>query len=78
MVKMLLNYKADYLKCNNKGQSLLRYGSKYGRTEIVRILLDKGVDYNNCDKIGMSPLMYACEHCQTDIVKILLDISRLE
>ncbi|VDI53146.1 Hypothetical predicted protein [Mytilus galloprovincialis] len=75
IVRMLIDRKADYDKCNSYGWSPLMMACGTGQTEILRMLLDIKADYNKCDNDGCSPVMMACRYRHTEIVRMLLDIG---
>jgi ankyrin repeat protein len=71
----LINNPSLDINYEDKGQTLLMFASKEGRTDVVELLLSKGANVNDRNSDGRTPIMFASIEGRTDVVKLLLDRS---
>eukprot|EP00002_Diphylleia_rotans_P019258 TRINITY_DN3728_c0_g1_i3.p1 TRINITY_DN3728_c0_g1~~TRINITY_DN3728_c0_g1_i3.p1 ORF type:complete len:213 (+),score=28.30 TRINITY_DN3728_c0_g1_i3:298-936(+) len=75
MVRLLLDYDADYDHADQSGRSPLIQCVYNGHYLCTRCLLEAGADINSADSMGMTSLHYSATFGHTDMLSLLLDFG---
>lgn len=73
MVKLLLEYKADFEQQDIKGRTPLHTACRRGCFECAKLLVDAGASLSAQTVFGNTPLHYACEIGNLNLIKLLVE-----